>query len=119
MNEQPIPTFQKAIEATHGCRSVLRERVEVHEEFEGETVWQGVVLVFDLLDHPTAVTCYAWSVDQRVTAVLHAAPVDSPQAAVRAAIVREHETRAPPPEAFDDAAIARGPRNLPSRKDRE
>ncbi len=37
------------------------------------------------------VTCYAWSVDGRVTAVLREGPVDSPQAAVRAAIVAEHK----------------------------
>ena len=90
MNEQPIATFQKAIEATHGCRSDLRERVHVSESFEGEPTWEGEVLVFDLIGHPTVLTCYAWSVDEQVTAVLHEGPVDSPQAAVRAAIVEQY-----------------------------
>ncbi len=93
MNELPIPTFQKAIQATHGCRSELRERVRVSEEYRGETVWEGDVLVFDLIGHPTTLTCYAWSVDQHVTAVLYEGPVDSPQAAVRAAIVEEHKNQ--------------------------
>ncbi len=89
MNEQPIATFKKAIEATHGCRSAFRKRVAVREVFEGETVWEGEVLVFDLFRHPTALTCYAWSVDQQVTAVLREEPVDSPGAAVRAALVEQ------------------------------
>ena len=52
---------------------------------------KGEVLVFGLLDHPTAPKCYAWEVDGEVTAVLHEAPVDSPQAAVRAAIATGHK----------------------------
>ena len=89
VNELSIRRFQLAIFSAHECRSHLRERVFVREKFEGETVWEGEVLVFDLTGHPTAVTCYAWSVDQRVTAVLAEGPIDSPQAAVRAAIVSE------------------------------
>ena len=49
------------------------------------------MLVFELLDHPTAEKCYAWEVDERVTAVLHAGPVDSPVKAVRASILAEGE----------------------------
>ncbi len=87
MNEQPLSEFAKAIQATHGCGSALRERVEVQEAFEGEPVWEGEVLVFDLIGHPTALTCYAWSVGSEVTAVLRKWPVDSPEKAVRASIV--------------------------------
>ena len=94
MNELPIPTFEYAIRVKHGARSRLRERVRVSEEYNGETVWEGEVLVFDLIGHPTATTAYAWSVDSRVTAVLHEAPVDSPQAAVRAAILADHRAGA-------------------------
>ena len=90
MNELPIPTFQEAIQATHGCRSDLREQVFVRELFEDEPVWEGEVLIFDLIGHPAALTCYAWSVDQQVTTVLGEGPVDSPEAAVRAAILAEH-----------------------------
>ncbi len=97
MNELPLPTFEYAIQARHGARSKLRERVRVREEFfQGRTVWEGEVLVFNLFDHPTAKTCYAWSVDQRVTAVLAEGPVDSPRAAVQAAIAGEHEKGAQP-----------------------
>lgn len=89
VNDLPIRRFQRAILATHKCRSDMRERVFVREVFEDESVWEGEVLVFDLTGHRRAIACYAWSVNQRVTAVLAEGPVDSPQAAVRAAIVAE------------------------------
>ncbi len=53
----------------------------------GQTVWEGEVLTFRLLDHPSASTCYCWEVDGKVTAVLGEPPINSPLDAVRAAIV--------------------------------
>ena len=64
-------------------------RVDVVETFEGDTVWEGEVLVFDLIDHPTAQYCYAWEVDGQVTSVLHTGPIDSPVKAVRASILAD------------------------------
>lgn len=87
MNEATLETFQQAIRATHGAEARLLARERVVETFEGETAWEGEVLVFELEGHPTATTCYAWEVDGEVTAVLHEGPVDSAQAAVRAAIM--------------------------------
>lgn len=90
-------TLKEAIRNLHKCDSTWIESVPVKEVFEGETVWAGTVEVFDLHGHPTAPRCYAWShaVDdsenRRFVAVLHQGPVDSPQAAVRAAIVQEHK----------------------------
>ncbi len=92
MNEQPISKFEKAIQATHGCGSALRARVEVQEGLVGDPVWEGEVLVFDLIGHPTALTCYAWSVGSEVVAVLHEGRVKSPEKAVRASIT---EARSP------------------------
>jgi len=89
MNEAPIQAFREAIRATHGADAQLAQRVRVREEFEGETVWEGEVLVFDLEGHPTAAKCYAWEVDGEVTAVLHEGPVTGPREAVRAAIMAE------------------------------
>ena len=89
MNELPISEFKKAIKATHNCDSSFREIEAVHEMFQDQTVWRGDVLVFNLLGHPTANTCYAWSVEGRVTAVLDEGLVDSPRNAVQAAIVAE------------------------------
>lgn len=59
----------------------------------------GAVCVFDLVGHPTAKRAYAWSHEageggkRRFVVVLHAGPVDSPVAAVRAPIVAEHRGR--------------------------
>ena len=89
MNEIPLSGFEKAIKATHGAGSRLIARERVKETFQGETVWEGEVLVFELVGHPSASRCYAWEVDGEVTAVLGEAPVDSALAAVRAAILAE------------------------------
>ena len=88
---------RRAIRDLHGCDSTWVKSVAVTETFRGEIVWRGTVEVFDLIDHATATRCYAWShaVDgsekRRYVAVLHEGPVDSAEAAVRAAIVREKQ----------------------------
>ena len=81
MNELPITEFKKAIRATHGADATLFNRFRVVEVFQDHPVWDwdGEVLVFNLSDHPTAKTCYAWSVEGRVTTVLHEGPVNSPR----------------------------------------
>ena len=66
------------------------------EEFQGETVWQGEVEVFDIRGHPKAKRAYAWAhatgendKARRYVAVLELPPVDSPQTAVKAAVMAE------------------------------
>ena len=88
-NEIATKGFQHAILQAHGARSQLITRERVVEKVEGETVWEGDVLVFAIKDNPTAHLCYAWEVDDQVKAVLHEGPVDSPIKAVRAAILSE------------------------------
>jgi hypothetical protein len=57
------------------------------------------VHVFDLAGHPAATRAYAWSspikgsTKQRFFGVLHLPPINSPHAAVRAAIVTEHQAQ--------------------------
>ena len=71
------------------------ETVAVVEEFQVETIWQGDVEVFDLSGHPKATRGYGWgytttdSGGQRYFTVLELPPVDSPQTAVKAAIMSE------------------------------
>jgi hypothetical protein len=89
--------LREAIERMHGGSATLTQSVPVCETFDGKPVWEGVVHVFDLAGHPTATRAYAWSspiegsTKRRFFAVLHQPPVDSPQAAVRAAIIAEHK----------------------------
>lgn len=95
MSEASIAALQKAIRDLHGCASAWIEAVPVKEVFQGQAVWEGTVQVFELHGHPTANRCYAWShatkgQRRRFVAVLHQGPVDSPEEAVRAAIVQEN-----------------------------
>jgi hypothetical protein len=89
----------KAIYDLHGCKATWIKSVLVKEVFEGETVWEGIVQVFEV-DHPKAKLCYAWSHElegskkRRFFAVLHQGQVDSTEKAVRAAIISEvHKKR--------------------------
>ena len=94
--EESIPQLQQAVESQHSCAAQFKEAVAVDESFEGQTVWEGVVHVFELEGHPKATRAYAWSspiegsTRRRFFAVLEVPPVQSAQDAVRAAIVAEH-----------------------------
>jgi hypothetical protein len=73
-----------------------RASVPVKEEFQGQTVWDGIVEVFDLNGHPKANTGYAWSHEtddpgnpKRHVTELLTPPAISPETAVRLAIVQE------------------------------
>jgi hypothetical protein len=90
--------LQTAVETMHGARAKLIRSMPVVETFQEETVWQGIVHMFELTGHSTATLCYAWSSPvegsdkQRFFAVLHIPPITSPQDAVRAEIVQEFRT---------------------------
>ena len=94
-----VDQLKTAVENMHGGTATLAQSAPVRETFEGKPVWEGVVHVFDLAGHPTATRAYAWSSPiegsskRRFFAVLHQPPVDSPQAAVQAAIVAERRGR--------------------------
>jgi hypothetical protein len=88
--------LQAAVEKMHGCRADHSASVPVHEVFQGKTVWKGVVEQFELSGHPKAHRCFAWShrdganaSEERFVAVLELPPVDSPQTAVKVAVVAE------------------------------
>jgi hypothetical protein len=91
-----IENLQSVIRHLHGVDSEHVASVPVKEIFQGQTVWDGIVEVFDLKDHPTAFRVYAWAHDtddpanpRRHVTVLHAHPIKSARDAVRAAIVQE------------------------------
>jgi hypothetical protein len=94
MNEN-IDQLSEAIVRMHGGSATLAQSAPVRETFDDQPVWEGVVHVFDLTGHPTATRAYAWSspiegsTKRRFFAVLHQPPINSPQQAVRAAIVAE------------------------------
>ena len=92
-----IEELQGVIKRLHGSDSTYVESVPVKEVFQGETVWDGQVEVFDLIDHPTTNRVYAWAHDtddseypRRHVTVLHIPPATSPENAVRASIVSDY-----------------------------
>jgi hypothetical protein len=89
-----IGELQDVIRKLHGVESKHVESVAVKETFQGKTVWEGVVEVFELIGHPKAFRAYAWAHDgerpkESSVAVLHVGPITSAAAAVRAALVQE------------------------------
>jgi len=92
-----IDDLKAVIHKLHGAEATHRESVPVTEVFAGQTVWDGIVEVFDLRGHPKTDKVYAWLHDtgdpdkpkQHVT-VLHIPPAISPITAVRAFIVQEY-----------------------------
>ena len=88
MNELPLSVFRHAIKSRHHSNAALIRREQVREQFgaKAEWVWEGEVLVFQLLDFSPPLFCYAWSEESSVTCVLNEPPVDSPREAVRASI---------------------------------
>lgn len=93
-----VEELKQAVEQLHGCKASFIEEAEVVEVFQGKTVWEGTVFVFNIEDHPKATKAYAWSspmekstTKRRYYAVLGVSPIDSPEKAVRASIVRDHK----------------------------
>ncbi len=72
--------LKAALESQHGGRARLLQSTPVKETFQGATVWEGVVSIFDLSDNPKATRAYGWSSPiegsekRRFFAVLHMGP---------------------------------------------
>ena len=100
-----IEDLRGVIRRLHGVESKHVESVPVKETFQGKTVWEGIVEVFELKNHPKATRLYAWVHDtndpkkpHRHVTVLHVAPVLSAEEAVRAVIVQEFRKLEPEDE---------------------
>jgi hypothetical protein len=90
-----IDELREVIRNLHGTDSTHVESVAVKETFQGRTVWEGIVEIFELHNHPKATRAYAWShatddpKKTRHVTVLHIAPITSAAEAVRAALIQE------------------------------
>ncbi len=91
-----IDELKTIIHKLHGATATHRESVPVTETFNGQTIWNGIVEVFDIEGHPKANRAYAWSHEtddpehpKRHVTVLHIPPAISPLMAVRLAIASE------------------------------
>ena len=101
-----LSELQDVIRRLHGVESKHVESVPVKEMFQGRTVWEGIVEVFEIHGHSKASRVYAWSNEtddpknpRRHVTVLHIAPILSAEAAVKAAIVQEFRSLEPTEEA--------------------
>jgi hypothetical protein len=95
-----IEELQEVIERLHGARATHVETVPIKEEFQGQTIWEGEVEVFDLEGHPKTSRVYAWAHEtedadrpRRHVTVLHIPPATSPRKAVQASIVSDYRER--------------------------
>jgi hypothetical protein len=94
-NQSNLNNLKKAVEQLHKCRASHIEDVIVLEKFGADTVWEGIVSVFEIKGHNKVDKCYAWSspiegsTKRRFYAVLKIPPVDSPEKAIRASIIQE------------------------------
>jgi hypothetical protein len=85
-----INKIHAAVENLLGVKAKHATSVPVRESFQGQIVWEGVVEVFDIPDHPKAKRAYGWVIPgprDKWVAVLESPPVTSPETAVRAYIV--------------------------------
>jgi hypothetical protein len=91
-----LEELQQVIHKLHGVYSTHVQSVPVKEEFQGRVIWDGIVEVFLLHNHPKATHAYAWTHEtdnpkepRRSVTVLNIPPAVSPETAVRVAIVKE------------------------------
>ena len=93
-----IDNLKRLIEKSERCRATHLASSVVRERFEGakKPVWEGVVETFQLDGHPTAKRAYAWESPAEVsrdkpepeyTVVLGLPPANSPEDAVKVAVV--------------------------------
>ncbi len=88
-----LKALKRAIKDLHGLEAVHLRSEKVLETFQGKTVWEGTVEVYQVAGHPKASLCYAWNFpdpvkpkETRYVAVLGVTPIDSPKKAVQAFI---------------------------------
>jgi hypothetical protein len=89
-----LPALLDAIRHLHGveARHVATEHVHEKTPDGRETVWEGDVEVFELVGHPKAERCYAWSEEtaagkRRFFAALAVGAVDSAARAVQGSVL--------------------------------
>ena len=90
-----LDELKTVIKDLYGVDATYVETVPVKEVFQGETMWDGEVEVFDVPDLAEADRVYAWAYDddageKRPVTVLHIPPATSPENAVRASIISEY-----------------------------
>jgi len=100
-NSEKLDGLQKVVERACAAKAMHIGESAIIEKFGDRLVWKGIVHVFKIEGNPKAEICYAWSspikgsTKRRYYAVLKIPPIDSPEKAVRAAIVNDYKTSKP------------------------
>ena len=91
-----IERLKEIIEREYSTSAKHVETVAVHEEFDGETVWDGEVEVFEVPEFANADHVFAWEFEdngeQQVT-VAQIPPATTPENAVKAYLVSQYGNR--------------------------
>ena len=96
MTDSGLEALKEATEAQHGGTATFCHSVRVREMYRHEDVWDVVVHVFFLPDHPKACWAYVWlsPIDnRRVYALLHMGAIIGPVEAVHAALMAANRER--------------------------
>ena len=94
--------LKAAVEGRYGGRACLAYIDAVSVTVRGKSVWDGVVLVFDLEGQPEIERAYAWfspargGDERRLHVVPHAPPIRSAQDAVTATLLEAIRLADPP-----------------------
>jgi len=107
--------LKKAIETEHGGKATHHHAVPVNEKERGQSIWHGIVHVFDLADNPKAKRAYAWvnpGEDKKIVTMLHSDTAKGPIEAVRAALAAELSAK----HGHDDVSRRTGATGSPHRE---
>jgi hypothetical protein len=90
-----IEELQDVIQRVHGVESRHIESVSIQDIYQGKTLWEGFVEVFEVIGHMKTTKIYAWAHGtsnperRRHVTVLHIKPITNALLAVRAAILHD------------------------------
>ena len=91
--------LKAAVEKEHGGTATHALAVPVNEKERGQSIWHGIVHVFNLTDNQKAKRAYAWSTpvegsdERRIITMLQIPPINGPIEAVRAALAAELQAK--------------------------
>jgi len=93
-----IEQLKALIEQQYGTTATHVETVPVHETFNGETIWDGEVEVFDVPEFENADRVFAWNFEdddgeQQQVTVAQISPASDPSTAVKAYLISQYGNR--------------------------
>jgi hypothetical protein len=92
MNRVSLGVFRKAIRDRLGANPRIRNILAVSARSEqGELLWNGEVIMFELEGHPSAQHCFAWEIADDITIVCEDEKIRSAYDAVMSIITRKRD----------------------------